>query len=72
MVKAAVLAEQMGGNRLGLAVEPENEPALSLYRTLGFVRHPTIEVVDVWSWTDDEGIEHEQRDPCTYWTRALS
>ena len=30
----------------------------------------TLEPVDVWSRIDDEGVEHEHRDPCTYWTRA--
>lgn len=71
MAAAAANAEQMGGDHLGLAVEPDNEPAVRLYVSLGFERHPTLEPVDVWTWTDDEGVEHEERDPCTYWTRAV-
>ena len=49
MAAAADEAEQMGGDRLGLAVEPDNEPAVRLYESLGFERHPTLELVDVWS-----------------------
>lgn len=70
MTAAADEATLMGGDRLGLAVAPDNEPAVGLYESLGFERHPTLEVVDVWSWIDDEGVEHEHRDPCTYWTRG--
>ena len=69
MAAAADKAKQMGGDRLGLAVEADNEPAVRLYESLGFERHPTLEPVDVWSWTDDVGIDHEQRDLCSYWTR---
>ncbi|WP_374969263.1 GNAT family N-acetyltransferase [Terrabacter sp. BE26] len=57
------------GNRLGLAVEADNTPAVRLYESLGFERHPTIAPVDVWTWTDENGVTHEQCDPCTYWTR---
>lgn len=71
MTAALGEAEQMGGERLGLAVEPDNEPAARLYELLGFERHRTLDVVDVWHWIDLEGVEHEQRDPCTYWTRAV-
>lgn len=62
---------QMGGDRLGLAVEPHRKPAIRLYESLGFERRPTLDVVDVWQWTDRDGVEHEERDPCTYWTLAL-
>lgn len=71
MTAAADMAKAMGGDRLGLAVEADNTPAVRLYESLGFQRHPTLEPVDVWTWTDDQGVPHEQRDPCTYWTREL-
>ena len=64
-------AESMGGDRLGLAVEADNRPAIGLYEALGFARQPTVEVVDVWHWIDDDGVEHEERDPCTYWARSV-
>lgn len=69
MTAAGDVANEMGGRRLGLAVEADNRPAVRLYQSLGFERRSTIEPVDVWTWTDDNGVAHEQRDPCTYWTR---
>ena len=69
MTAAGDVANEMGGRRLGLAVEADNRPAVRLYQSLGFERRSTIEPVDVWTWTDDSGVAHEQRDPCTYWTR---
>jgi GNAT superfamily N-acetyltransferase len=70
---AAALAEgaRMGDHRFGLAVEADNLAAIGLYETLGFSRRPGMDIVDVWHWTDEAGAEHEQRDPCTYWTRYV-
>jgi GNAT superfamily N-acetyltransferase len=72
MHAAAEEAMRMGGGRLGLAVEPDNAPAARLYESLGFERDPALEVVDVWAWLDDAGVEHEERSTCSYWTRDLS
>ena len=71
MIAAMGEAAQMGGDRLGLAVEAHREPAIRLYEALGFEHHATLDVVDVWQWIDSESVEHEQRDPCTYWTRQV-
>lgn len=68
MEAALDTAAEMGQARLGLAVEPDNDAAVSLYRTLGFRRHPSVLPVDVWSWVDDAGVEHVERDRCTYWS----
>jgi hypothetical protein len=61
----------MGGDRLGLAVAPGNEPAICLYEALGF-EPAHLDLVDVWAWTDEEGQEHRERDLCTYWVQAIS
>ena len=70
MAAAVGVAGRMGAVRLGLAVEPGNEAAGRLYESLGFDRH-RLEVVDGWHWIDDDGVRHEQRDLCSYWTRAV-
>jgi ribosomal protein S18 acetylase RimI-like enzyme len=70
MAAAVDAAGRMGAHRLGLAVEPGNEAASRLYAALGFDRH-RLEVVDVWHGIDDDGVRHEQRDLCSYWTRAV-
>lgn len=71
MAAAAATAVGMGGTRLGLAVEPDNGPAVALYRALGFRRHPTVNPVDEWTWIDESGAEHVERDRCSYWSRGL-
>ena len=71
MLAALEQSRRMGGGRLGLAVEPGNKPAVRLYESLGFEWHRSIDVVDVWAWLDDQGAEHVERDPCTYWTRTV-
>lgn len=68
MEAAAQIAVSMGSARLGLAVEPDNQPAVALYGALGLRRHPDIDPVDVWTWIDETGAEHEERDRCTYWS----
>ena len=40
-------------------------PAIRLNESLGFERHPNLDVVDVWQWIDREGVEHGERVPCT-------
>jgi GNAT superfamily N-acetyltransferase len=67
MTAAAEVAGELGAGRLGLACERENEPAVRLYRSMGFEPRPGLDVVDVWTWLDDEGGEHEERDLCAYW-----
>lgn len=70
MRAAAAEAVRMGSDRLGLAVEPGNEPAIRLYEALGFER-AHLDVVDVWAWIDEDGQEHAERDLCTYWAQAI-
>lgn len=69
---AAGVAASMGSDRLGLAVEPDNQPAVALYRGLGFEHHLGIDPVDEWTWIDEEGREHRERDVCGYWSRAVA
>jgi len=71
MGAAAAVAQQQGAHLLGLALEPGNEAATTLYRRLGWVRHPSLAPVDVWSWVDERGIEHDEADRCRYWTLDL-
>jgi len=71
MGAAAGVAQEQGARRLGLAVEADNEAATTLYRRLGWVRQPDIAVVDEWAWTDERGVEHEERDACDYWLLDL-
>lgn len=71
MDAACQLALERGHDRLGLAVSGDNLPAIRLYRQLGFTPDE-LDVLDVWSWRDERGVEHEVRDTCSYWTRALT
>ncbi len=71
MGAAAGFAQARGASVVGLAVEPDNEAATTLYRRLGWVRHPTLAPVDDWSWVDERGVEHEEHDRCRYWTLDL-
>lgn len=71
MTAAAAQAVRMDGARLGLAVEPGNEPAIRLYEALGF-EPAHLDRVDEWTWTGEDGAEHQERDLCTYWLRAIS
>lgn len=71
MGAAAGVAQQQGAALVGLAVEPGNEAAGTLCRRLGWARHPSLEVVDRWSWVDERGHEHTEADACRYWTLEL-
>lgn len=71
MTTALDTVKAMTGERLGLAVEADNDPAVQLYESLGFSRFPEVNPVDIWAWIDDDGGEHIERDACTYWTRLL-
>lgn len=71
MGAAAGVAQEEGARLLGLAVEPDNDAAVTLYRRLGWLCRPGLEPVDEWSWTDESGVEHEERDRCGYWTLTL-
>lgn len=71
LLRAAVgEAVRRGSDRLGLAVEPDNAPAVALYRGLGFERRDLV-VVDEWAWRDAHGAEHQECDRCTYWTLGI-
>lgn len=71
MATARDIAKSMTGDRLGLAVEADNEPAVQLYKSLSFGQCLDINPVDIWAWIDDDGDEHIERDTCTYWTGPL-
>lgn len=68
---AAGVAQGGGAELLGLAVEPDNAAAVGLYRRLGFTIRPGLAPVDEWSWRDERGVEHVERDRCDYWTLRL-
>lgn len=71
MAAAIDTAKAMAGDRLGLAVEADNEPAVRLYESMGFRQCLEVRPVDVWAWIDDNGGEHIERDACTYWTKSI-
>lgn len=71
MSGACETASAMGGLRVGLAVEADNEPAVRLYESLRFKRLPELNPVDVWAWVGDDGVEHVERDRCAYWMRRF-
>ncbi len=71
MGAAAGVAQAQGARVLGLAVEPDNEAATTLYRRLGWARHASLAPVDEWSWVDERGVEHAEADRCRYWTLDL-
>ena len=72
MGAAAGVAREQGAGLVGLAVEPDNEAATTLYRRLGWQSDTDLAPIDEWSWVDERGVEHEERDRCQYWSLALS
>lgn len=68
---AEALATDWQATVVGLAVEPMNTRAVALYERLGYVLVPGVEPVDVWSWTDEVGEHHEERDLCAYMSKSL-
>lgn len=71
MGAAAGVAQEQGGRTLGLAVAPDNHEAIPLFRRLGWASRPGLAPVDEWSWVDQRGAEHQERDRCRYWTLDL-
>ncbi len=71
MGAAAGVAGGRGARLVGLAVAHGNDAALSLCRRLGWQRRPGLVPVDEWSWVDERGDEHLERDRCGYWTLTL-
>lgn len=69
---ASDIAVGVGSDRMGLAVEADNESAVRLYEGLGFIRCSESNPVDLWTWIDDDGDEHIERDACTYWTKGFN
>ena len=72
MGAAAGVAQEQGARLVGLAAEPGNEAASTLCRRLGWRSDPDLAPVDEWSWVDERGVEHEERDQCRYWSLPLS
>jgi GNAT superfamily N-acetyltransferase len=68
---AAGVAQQQGAGWLGLAVPVDDDAAATLCRRLGWTRDPALQVVDEWSWIDERGHAHLEREACTYWTLEL-
>lgn len=71
MGAAAGVAQEQGARMLGLAVEADNDAAVTLSRRLGWLCRPGLAPVVAWSWTDRAGVEREERDRCEYWTLSL-
>lgn len=71
MGAAAGVAQARGDALVGLAVEPDDDAAVTLVRRLGWSITPGLTPVHEWTWTDERGVEHEEHDRCDYWTLAL-
>lgn len=72
MGAAAGFAQEQGARSAGLALDPANDVAASLYRRLGWLPRPGLAPVEEWSWVDEQGVEHLEQDRCGYWTIALA
>ncbi|MCW2814060.1 MAG: hypothetical protein JWN84_1515 [Nocardioides sp.] len=68
---AAGVARERGASQVGLAIEPDADAATELCRRLGWRVRPGLHPVHTWSWRDEHGTEHEERDRCGYWTLTL-
>ncbi|MGA8257070.1 MAG: GNAT family N-acetyltransferase [Nocardioides sp.] len=71
MGAVAGVAQEQGERLIGLALEPDNDAAVTLCRRLGWLRRPGLDPVDEWTWVDATGIEHAEQDACGYWTLTL-
>lgn len=67
---AEAVARRHGHPVIGLAVEPSNPRARSLYERLGYLPWGHGQVIDEWTETrPDRTVEH--RDPCDYLVKDL-
>lgn len=71
MGAVAGFAQEQGAQLIGLALEPDNDAAVTLCRRLGWLRRTGLDPVDEWSWVDATGAERHEQDACGYWTQTL-
>lgn len=55
-----------GLTRAAMGVGLANHRAASLYEELGYRDWGHGSYVDRWTWVDDDGVEHEDSEPCTW------
>ena len=72
VAEAEARARARGADRIGLAVGLENHRARALYVTLGFLEWFAGSLTDSWFWIDDDGVEHEDSEVCTYMVKDLT
>lgn len=72
MWAAEEIAQTWGHERIGLAVEPDNNGAIQLYEFLGFRNCPLLTPTDSWQWTDEMGRNHDERMTCAYWVKDIA
>ena len=63
-------AAAAGHGGVGLGVGDENPAAARLYLRLGFAE-TGLRYVDRYTWTDADGVDHDEADPCRYLVRPL-
>ena len=61
-----------GLTQLYVAVDQENTGARRLYERLGFEAIPLEPYRSTWSWTDSEGVEHEEVEWLTDMVKKLA
>lgn len=71
MGAAAGVGAEQGSAVVGLAIEPDADAAAALCRHLGWTVRAGLRPVHEWSWRDEHGAEHVERDRCAYWTLSL-
>ncbi|MGY1581818.1 GNAT family N-acetyltransferase [Streptomyces sp. MN13] len=70
LIRAAErLAAERGIAVMGLGVGRGNERAEALYGRLGY--RPAVAYVDRWTYLDEQGIQREQADSCTFLVKTL-
>lgn len=72
MQAAEEIAQIWAHERIGLAVEPDNNGAIQLYESLGFRNCPLLTPTDSWQWTDEVGNTREERTACAYWLKDIA